>query len=67
MYTVQIPQSVVEPMLSTPTRLDPRALMCERLPGWLQPGLTWLTAKPAPGQQIVDMAALAAHQSAGPR
>ena len=31
-------------------RLDPRAVMAHRLPGPLQPFLTWLTAKPAPGE-----------------
>lgn len=30
-------------------RNDPRAEMAERLPAFLQPFLTWLTAKPAPG------------------
>jgi fatty acid desaturase len=29
---------------------DPRMLMAERLPHWVQPFLTWLTAKPAPGE-----------------
>src|SRR4051794_38933241 len=29
---------------------DPRARMAACLPGWLQPFLTWLTAKPAPGE-----------------
>jgi fatty acid desaturase len=29
---------------------DPRARMAARLPAWLQPFLTWLTAKPAPGE-----------------
>jgi fatty acid desaturase len=31
-------------------RQNPRALMAERLPGMIQPFLTWLTAKPAPGE-----------------
>ena len=31
-------------------RCDPRAEMAERLPGAIQPFLTWLTARPAPGE-----------------
>lgn len=31
-------------------RADPRALMAQRLPALVQPFLTWLTAKPAPGE-----------------
>jgi fatty acid desaturase len=30
--------------------VDPRTRMVARLPGWIQPFLTWLTAKPAPGE-----------------
>ncbi|MCK8784489.1 fatty acid desaturase [Roseomonas sp. NAR14] len=37
---------------SRPLRQDPRALMAERLPARLQPFLTWLTAKPAPGEEL---------------
>ena len=37
--------------LDPPARLDPRADMAVRLPDWIQPLLTWLTAKPAPGEQ----------------
>jgi fatty acid desaturase len=33
-----------------PAIQDPRAAMAARLPGWLQPFLTRLTAKPAPGE-----------------
>jgi fatty acid desaturase len=29
---------------------DPRVAMAKNLPAWLQPFLTWLTAKPAPGE-----------------
>ena len=36
--------------LSRPGLSDPRVLMKEQLPQWLQPFLTWLTAKPAPGE-----------------
>lgn len=31
-------------------RVDPRALMAARLPAAVQPFLTWLTARPAPGE-----------------
>ncbi len=37
--------------LSRPVKDDPRMLMAERLPDWLQPFLTWLTAKPAAGEE----------------
>ncbi len=33
-------------------RTDPRAQMHERLPGAIQPFLTWLTANPAPGETV---------------
>jgi fatty acid desaturase len=44
---LQITESV---NLSRPSGCDPRMLMAERLPQWLQPFLTWLTAKPAAGE-----------------
>jgi hypothetical protein len=43
-------QSSAREDLGAPRRLDPRAEMADRLPGWTQPFLTWLTAKPAPGE-----------------
>jgi fatty acid desaturase len=40
-----------EPLpLPATSRDDPRTAMAMRLPGGLQPFLTWLTAKPAPGE-----------------
>ncbi|SDB74831.1 Fatty acid desaturase [Belnapia rosea] len=33
---------------------DPRTAMAERLPAPLQPFLTWLTARPAPGEASID-------------
>ena len=40
-----------EVMERAPARsINPRAEMHHRLPGFLQPFLTWLTAKPAPGE-----------------
>ena len=38
------------PIAARHRRRDPRALMAERIPGWIQPFLTWLTARPAPGE-----------------
>ena len=35
---------------------DPRSEMAARLPHVLQPFLTWLTAKPAPGEDFVTRA-----------
>lgn len=32
--------------------LPPREAMAARLPGWIQPFLTWLTARPAPGEAM---------------
>jgi fatty acid desaturase len=41
----------VEPGLTTSvSRVDPRAMMTDRLPAWLQPFLTWLTARPGPDE-----------------
>jgi len=36
-----------------PMRNDPRADMAARLPAQIQPFLSWLTAKPAPGEEAV--------------
>jgi fatty acid desaturase len=47
----QVLQSVAQPP-------DPRAIMAARLPAWTQPFLTWLTAKPAPGEAPVARPAL---------
>ena len=44
-------------------RTDPRALMAARLPAMVQPFLTWLTARPAPGEP--DRAVIAYLQSLG--
>lgn len=38
------------PESSTAARTDPRVVMFHQLPRWLQPFLTWLTARPAPGE-----------------
>ena len=38
--------------LSVSRAYDPRMEMFERLPAALQPALTWLTAKPAPGEAV---------------
>lgn len=42
--------STEEPRVSAAAPPDPRARMAARLPRALQPFLTWLTAKPAPGE-----------------
>ncbi|MFC3123752.1 fatty acid desaturase [Pseudoroseomonas globiformis] len=36
-------------------RMDPRSEMAARLPAWLQPFLTWVTAKPAPGEEVREV------------
>jgi len=38
------------PLVSIGALADPRSRMAARLPGYVQPFLTWLTAKPAPGE-----------------
>jgi hypothetical protein len=47
------PQDLERQLLAfdPPARIDPRADMAVRLPGAVQPFLTWLTAKPAPGEE----------------
>lgn len=50
--------STQSPMLSVPERDDPRARMAERLPAVLQPFLTWMTAKPAPGESLREVPAM---------
>lgn len=45
-------------------RDDPRAAMATRLPGWMQPGLTWLTARPAPGEAMPTRSPLSFVQGA---
>ncbi|MFT8243545.1 fatty acid desaturase [Roseomonas sp. BN140053] len=47
------PESPDNLFLST-SRRDPRSVMEERLPQFLQPFLTWLTAKPAPGEEMPE-------------
>ena len=44
--------------LSSPARSDPRSMMAARLPGMLQPFLTWLTARPAPGEVVRERSPL---------
>jgi fatty acid desaturase len=43
--------------LATDGRADPRAMMAARLPAAVQPFLTWLTARPAPGEAEQERAA----------
>ncbi|WP_165943541.1 fatty acid desaturase [Roseicella aquatilis] len=47
-----------EPQLSYAALPDPRARMAARLPRVLQPFLTWLTARPAPGEAAPGRSAL---------
>lgn len=50
--------STEQSLASTPASLDPRAVMARRLPSWLQPFLTWLTAKPADAAKIEERSPL---------
>jgi len=40
------------PAVQISRRYDPRAQMAARLPAYIQPFLTWLTANPAPGEAV---------------
>jgi len=51
-YDAKIAETIQLDALSLLERRDPRAEMTRRLPRILQPFLTWLTAKPAPGEAI---------------
>lgn len=47
----------IERPLADPA-LNPRQVMHERLPGFVQPFLTWLTAQPAPGESVKERSPL---------
>src|SRR5208337_4134376 len=51
-YDAKIADTIHLDALSLLERRGPRAEMTRRLPRILQPFLTWLTAKPAPGEAI---------------
>ena len=51
-YDANIAERIQIDALSLLERRDHRVAMTERLPQLLQPFLTWLTAKPAPGEPI---------------
>jgi fatty acid desaturase len=59
MYTSRHAFSPQPMPLGLPMRDDPRAVMAVRLPSWIQPSLTWLTAKPAPGEEAAPKSPLA--------
>ena len=44
--------------VSRPARSDPRSMMAARLPAVVQPFLTWLTARPAPGEVVRERSPL---------
>ena len=46
-----------EPLMSS-VEVCPRAAMAARLPGFVQPFLTWLTARPAPGEEAAPRSPL---------
>jgi len=50
MHITKLDIETVTRLADAPTRSDPRVEMAARLPASLQPFLTWLTAKPAPGE-----------------
>ncbi len=43
---------------SAPPPANPRRTMHDRLPGFVQPFLTWLTAQPAPGERVTERSPL---------
>ena len=48
------PDSLAGRSIEAVERGSPRDQMAARLPAWLQPFLTWLTARPAPGEASAD-------------
>lgn len=54
MYVAKHSSSALPALPQMTARDDPRAVMAARLPGYTQNFLTWLTAKPAPGQEAVN-------------
>jgi fatty acid desaturase len=59
MYASELALSPQPMQLGTSIRYDPRAEMAMRLPSRVQPLLTWLTAKPAPGEEPAPKSPLA--------
>ncbi len=59
MYYSRTSFSPDETGVDMPAARDPRVAMAERLPGFVQPLLTWITAKPAPGEAPVVKSPLA--------
>ncbi len=59
MYASELALSPQPVQLGTSIRYDPRAEMAMRLPSWVQPLLTWITAKPAPGEEPAPKSPLA--------
>jgi fatty acid desaturase len=58
--TIQNAYTLVEPpLVSIGSPVDPRSRMAARLPAFVQPFLTWLTAKPAPGEAAPGRSATA--------
>jgi len=59
MYSVH-PTIIAEPQFLTRScpAPNPRRVMHERLPRYVQPFLTWLTAQPAPGEPVVERSPL---------
>jgi fatty acid desaturase len=53
------PLSLQAYSVSLPEKMEPRAAMAAQLPAWVQPLLTWITAKPAPGEESKHKPALA--------
>ncbi|UFN50283.1 fatty acid desaturase [Roseomonas sp. OT10] len=53
-YQSHAPAPALDTLSSLPLRNDPRARMAAALPGWMQPFLTWVTAKPAPGEEAPE-------------
>lgn len=54
MTFVRFGESADRPLISALGENNPRHAMAERLSPWLQPFLTWLTARPAPGEAAVE-------------
>ena len=55
---IEVPSVSTGSPITGSRRIDPRIAMHQRLPQAVQPLLTWITAKPAPGEALVERSPL---------
>lgn len=54
MTFIRLGDSAERALVSENGTNNPREMMAERIQSWLQPFLTWLTARPAPGESPIE-------------